>query len=169
MTENMIECMTLTDDETEEYIHKFLTCLEKRQKKFDEDFKLTGKKEVYYYIVRNALWDTFGSEVLLTAFLAFMGEFSAICYTMFLSVLITYLKNPEIKYYWGILYLVIFALMMLCSSVFRNQYIMKGSIVALKIRKTVISAMYGKVAKLSMRSLTETNSGKLITIVSGDI
>jgi ABC-type multidrug transport system fused ATPase/permease subunit len=29
--------------------------------------------------------------------------------------------------------------------------------------------MYTKIAKLSMRSLTETNSGKLITIVSGDL
>ena len=29
--------------------------------------------------------------------------------------------------------------------------------------------MYTKISKLSMKSLTQTNSGKLITIVSGDI
>jgi ABC-type multidrug transport system fused ATPase/permease subunit len=40
---------------------------------------------------------------------------------------------------------------------------------AVRIRKTLIAAMYSKVSKLSMKSLTETNSGKLITIVSGDI
>ncbi len=40
---------------------------------------------------------------------------------------------------------------------------------AVRIRKTLIAAMYTKVSKLSMKSLTETNSGKLITIVSGDI
>jgi len=29
--------------------------------------------------------------------------------------------------------------------------------------------LYGKITKLSMKSLTETNSGKLITLVSSDI
>jgi ABC-type multidrug transport system fused ATPase/permease subunit len=33
----------------------------------------------------------------------------------------------------------------------------------------MISAIYTKISKLSMQSLTETNSGKLITIVCGDI
>lgn len=37
------------------------------------------------------------------------------------------------------------------------------------IRKALTAAMYTKISKLSMRSLTETNSGKLITIVSGDL
>lgn len=37
------------------------------------------------------------------------------------------------------------------------------------MRKTLVSAMYDKVGVLSMKSLTETNSGKLITIISGDI
>ena len=29
--------------------------------------------------------------------------------------------------------------------------------------------MYNKICKLSMKSLTQTNSGKLITIISGEI
>jgi ABC-type transport system involved in cytochrome bd biosynthesis fused ATPase/permease subunit len=33
----------------------------------------------------------------------------------------------------------------------------------------LIAAMYSKISKLSMKSLTQTNSGKLITIVSGEI
>ena len=37
------------------------------------------------------------------------------------------------------------------------------------MRKAIISSMYDKVANLSVKSLTETNSGKLITIISGDI
>lgn len=44
-----------------------------------------------------------------------------------------------------------------------------GYKMAIKLRKSVVSAMYDKVAKLSNKSLTETNSGKLITIISGDI
>lgn len=37
------------------------------------------------------------------------------------------------------------------------------------MRKTLINAMYLKISKLSQKSMTETNSGKLVTIVSGDI
>ena len=40
---------------------------------------------------------------------------------------------------------------------------------ALEGRKLLVSAIFDKVGRLSMRSLTETNSGKLITLVSADI
>lgn len=40
---------------------------------------------------------------------------------------------------------------------------------AVKMRKALVSAMYDKVSVLSMKSLTETNSGKLITLISADI
>jgi ABC-type transport system involved in cytochrome bd biosynthesis fused ATPase/permease subunit len=40
---------------------------------------------------------------------------------------------------------------------------------AVKIRKLLIGAMYGKLGKLSVKSVASTNSGKLITLVSADI
>jgi len=36
-------------------------------------------------------------------------------------------------------------------------------------RKVLVTAMFNKVAKLSMKSLTRTNSGKLVTLISADI
>ena len=51
----------------------------------------------------------------------------------------------------------------------KNFFIYYGYIMALEGRKVLVAAMYDKVSKLSMRSLTETNSGKLITLVSADI
>ena len=69
----------------------------------------------------------------------------------------------------AIIYLSIFGGSVMLSAIIRNFYIYYGYVMALEMRKTVISAMYDKVTKLSMRSLTETNSGKLIAIVSSDI
>ena len=37
------------------------------------------------------------------------------------------------------------------------------------VRRTLVAGMYDKVVKLSMKSLIETNSGKLITLISSDI
>jgi ABC-type transport system involved in cytochrome bd biosynthesis fused ATPase/permease subunit len=58
---------------------------------------------------------------------------------------------------------------MIFASIFRNRFIFSGYLFSVNLRKVMISAVYEKVNKLSMKSITETNSGKLITIVSGDI
>ena len=63
----------------------------------------------------------------------------------------------------------IFSGCVLIGTLFRNFYIYYGYVTALEMRKMLTSAMFDKVSKLSMRSLAETNSGKLITLVSADI
>ena len=57
----------------------------------------------------------------------------------------------------------------LISVLLRNWYIYQGYIMSIEIRKILSQAVYDKVGRMSMRSLTETNSGKLITLTSGDI
>ena len=137
-------------------------------KEYEESSQPKDNK-TFYYVVRGTIYDTFKFDVFMTAFFAFMGEISAIAYSMFLKVLVDYLKDDKAPVYMGVIYVLIFGLLMLCSSICRNQYFFRGCVVALNIRKTLISALYTKISKLSMKSLTETNSGKLITIVSGDI
>ena len=46
---------------------------------------------------------------------------------------------------------------------------MNGMVISLNIRKTLVSALFSKVVKLSMRSITITNSGKLISLISADL
>ena len=40
---------------------------------------------------------------------------------------------------------------------------------AAKIRKVLVSSLYDKVGSLSIKAVTSTNSGKLVTLVSADI
>jgi ABC-type multidrug transport system fused ATPase/permease subunit len=63
----------------------------------------------------------------------------------------------------------IFSTLVLVSGTLRNYYVFGGYEMSLKFRKVLVSAMYDKVGLLSMKSLTETNSGKLITLISSDI
>ena len=51
----------------------------------------------------------------------------------------------------------------------RNRYIMGGYIATIKLRRIILAALYDKVIKLSMKSMTMTNSGKLISLISGDL
>lgn len=40
---------------------------------------------------------------------------------------------------------------------------------SINIRKALTGALYNKIEKLTIKSLTETDSGKVISIISGDL
>lgn len=102
--------------------------------------------------------------------MSFLSEFFAIGYTSFLVYLIEFIRRPESGTLGeGVGLVAIFGALMMISALFKNVYIHSGYLCAMRIRKTLVTAMYLKISKLSMKSLTETNSGKLISIVSGDI
>ena len=63
----------------------------------------------------------------------------------------------------------LFGATMLVSSVFRNQYIYVGLSTSIRTRKILVTAMYNKVGKLSTKSLGRINTGKLVSLVSGDL
>ena len=86
-----------------------------------------------------------------------------------LLYLINFLKDPNGELWYAIVLLAIFGTLMFVGAIFKNFFVFYGQLSATKVRKTLIASMYSKISKLSMQSLTETNSGKLITIVSGDI
>mmetsp|Transcript_40800 Transcript_40800/g.29424 ORF Transcript_40800/g.29424 Transcript_40800/m.29424 type:complete len:117 (+) Transcript_40800:637-987(+) len=44
-----------------------------------------------------------------------------------------------------------------------------GGVVAVRMRKVIVSSIYDKIGSLSIKSLAETNSGKLISLVSSDL
>jgi ATP-binding cassette subfamily C (CFTR/MRP) protein 4 len=64
---------------------------------------------------------------------------------------------------------VVFAVFIISNAVLRNYFSFKGYVSALRIRKTLISALYSKVSRLSMKSIAQTDDGKIITILSADI
>ena len=84
-------------------------------------------------------------------------------------VIINYLRDPNAELYLGFVYCIVFACLMSLGAITRNYWVFKGCLTGLQVRKIVIASLYNKVANLSMRSLTETNSGKLITIATGEL
>ncbi len=52
---------------------------------------------------------------------------------------------------------------------FSGNYFFQGFFYSINMRKAIVMAMFNKVSRLSLKSLSETNSGKLITLISSDI
>jgi ABC-type multidrug transport system fused ATPase/permease subunit len=67
------------------------------------------------------------------------------------------------------MYISIFGASILIGSFLRGYYVFNGYMMGIRGRKVLVTAMFNKVAKLSMKSLTRTNSGKLVTLISSDI
>ena len=107
--------------------------------------------------------------VFKSAFFCFTGEICAIGFTTSLIFLINYIKDEDAPFSEGVLYLVAFGVLMFTSTYCKNNFIWSGQVNATKMRKCLVASMYSKICKLSMKSLTQTNSGKLITLVSGEI
>jgi len=167
MRDEMIEDMTLSNDETEHSLKFFEDNLKRREA---ENLKLRRRHRNYYLVVRGAVWDTFGQELMLTSVLYFASEFFGILYTSYLQQLIEFIKDEEDdSSSRSAQLLAIFGGLMSLQALFRNYYIFKGYLTAVKMRKTFVAALFNKVSRLSMKALTQTNSGKLITIVGGDI
>jgi ABC-type multidrug transport system fused ATPase/permease subunit len=119
--------------------------------------------------VRNSIWATFGGDFVKASLSAIIAESITVSYVYFLFYLINYLKDPEAPYTDGIWLVCVYSAAVAIATLFRNYYIFLGYAIAIRMRKAIVSTMYDKVGKLSIKSLTQTNSGKLITIISGDI
>jgi len=131
--------------------------------------KKTLKKQDPYYATRSAIWDTFKWHFYFSAFWCYIGECCSIGYNSMLILVIGYITDDDIEVKWGVLYVAIFAALMMMSAYFRNRFIFEGYNTSLHLRKTITIALYNKIERLTVKSLTETDSGKVISIISGDL
>ena len=163
----MIEDMTKYDGETDHMVDAFISDYNRR---VEESKKRNPEgKADHYTSLKWAVFRTFGGSLLHSAFFAFLGECTVIAFTTYMIVIIDYLKDEVVPRYMGYVHAVIFSALMIASVICKNESQIIGFKNSVAIRKSLTAAMYTKISKLSMRSLTETNSGKLITIVSGDL
>ena len=83
--------------------------------------------------------------------------------------MIRYIKDPNRETSEGLKMIFIFIAAQFLGQVFRNRYILEGFVTAVRVRRVLVSALYNKVVRLSVKSMTETSSGKLISLISADL
>lgn len=160
MTCEMLDDMRTDDRETQEITDRLEVNLKKRFAKAGVD---------PYQATRWAIWDTFQWDILKPALYCYFSELSAICQNSMLILMINYITDESTEYYYGIAYVAVFAILMAVTSLLRQQYIFHGYNMSINIRKSLTGALYNKIERLTIKSLTETDSGKVISIISGDL
>jgi len=98
-----------------------------------------------------------------------MAEGLGVFYSFYISKIIEFIQDPDRCYTEGIMHTAIFFLANFFCVLLRQHWIQLGMFASLKLRRVLAAKMFAKVEKLSMRSLSETDSGKLVSVVSGDL
>ena len=106
---------------------------------------------------KRAIRSTVGMQFFQVAFIAFVAEICTLYSIYMIKFLAEYLLKEESELQRSTVLVVTFTLSLIISALLRNFYIYYGYVMSLEVRKMLISALYDKINKLSMRSLTETN------------
>jgi ABC-type transport system involved in cytochrome bd biosynthesis fused ATPase/permease subunit len=120
-------------------------------------------------VVRNAVWDTFKVEILKNVFMVWFSDMMVVGYTFIMMFIIKFLQKTDGTLQEGVSLLAGYGVMLFSFPFLKNYSFFHAMRLAVIVRKTLISTMYEKISSLSIKSITQTNSGKLVTIVSGDI
>jgi len=169
MKEHMIETMTKSDDETQSLVDTFVANIEQGRKEFDEKRRRGDVSAKFYYVVRSAFWQTFKWDFIANGMSYLVSTICTMAQAAFLQIIIEYITEIKVDLQRAGIYLGIYALLLVGQTIFSNHHKQNGSITAVNVRVTLTAALYEKLTRLNMRSLKETNSGKLITIVCGDL
>ena len=108
-------------------------------------------------------------DVAYVAVVNFISDILTLFYIYWTQKIIKWIIDPLATKKDGAILCAIFTSAALVSCVLKGSIVQNGLILGIKIRKILVSAIYDKLGKLSMKAVTSTNSGKLITLVSGDI
>ena len=120
-------------------------------------------------MVKGALWSTFRWHWIKAAIYSTTAECTGLFQCYLITFLVNYIRDEDASYTEGIKLVAIFSVLSGTSQMMRGFYIHTGFMASIKMRRTLVAIMYDKVTRLSMKSLIATNSGKLISVISGDL
>jgi len=134
-------------------------------------YKEKGMKPDYYKILRNNSLMIFKWEYLFVVINNIICECATITSARVIGFLIGYIKAPKgtVEESDGYKLVALFVGLMLVTSFARCRYMHNGFIVGFRLRRVLVTSIYDKVAKLSVKSVSSVNPGKLISLVSSDL
>lgn len=120
-------------------------------------------------IVNSAIWYTWRSTFLRLIALTVTSECLTIFNAFFIGQIIKFVVDLDMPTSIGVQRVAIFVVTNAVSILVRHHYVQGGMDTCLFLRRTLVATMFKKILKLSLKSLVETDSGKLVAIISADL
>jgi ABC-type transport system involved in cytochrome bd biosynthesis fused ATPase/permease subunit len=170
MTDTDIIDMQEEEGETEKHVAKFQTHIEAQLAKWKQaNPGMDPQDAPWGTFIRKALFNVLGGTFTKIAICGFLGDVCMLVYIYSIMYLINYIKDPEAETQEAVIVCSGFTLLVFTAIMFKNKSLDLGFRLGINMRKILIASMYDKLGKLSIKSLTSTNSGKLVTLASADI
>ena len=113
-----------------------------------------GRKPDYNDILWKALIAVYKGDIIFLIVVTFLSETFSILTNYQIKNIIAFLNDEEAELQEGFVLVAIFIAGMLASQLLRNNYVVKGTQVTLQMRRTLVTALFDKVTKLSMKGMT---------------
>ena len=109
-------------------------------------------------------------EIALASLLMTVSNLCGLAYAFYIGTIISYLGYQEQHSSYSTIaqHFVLLTVLAYFNALFRNHSYLVMLRCLYRVKKTFASAMFDKVSKLTLQSLTIANPGKLISIVSSD-
>jgi ABC-type multidrug transport system fused ATPase/permease subunit len=115
------------------------------------------------------LLKTFKKEIAISILLSVVSDFAGIVNLFFTSYFIQWLKDEDAPIATGYIFAFVLGLLILVSAWTRNYFLFQASVTGINVRQGLSGIIYKKILKFNQKSKAKATSGKLVTIVSGEL
>ncbi|XP_069971116.1 ATP-binding cassette sub-family C member 3 [Penaeus vannamei] len=115
-----------------------------------------------------SLWRMFGKPFILLGAIYLLAEGSRFVTPQFLSLVITFMADEQQPPWHGYLYAVSLFLSCIVSTLLRNKFYFKITVLSVRIRSIIMSAVYRKALSLSGAARRDSTLGEIVNLMAVD-
>uniref|UniRef100_A0A8C5FP11 ABC-type glutathione-S-conjugate transporter n=1 Tax=Gadus morhua TaxID=8049 RepID=A0A8C5FP11_GADMO len=114
------------------------------------------------------IFKCFKRTLIESAFFKLLQDLLAFVSPQLLKLMISFTKNEEAPDWHGYMYSVLLVLVAVLQSVFLQQYFQRCFVLGMKVRTSIMAAVYKKALVVSNSSRKETTVGETVNLMSAD-
>jgi ABC-type bacteriocin/lantibiotic exporter with double-glycine peptidase domain len=132
--------------------------------------KMKEGKETFSYenSMLKLVLKTFKKQICIVIIWGLLAELIGVSTLFYSSYFVKWLRDDGEKYL-GYIYGLSFVILVYVMQLFRVNYFLKANILGINIRKAISGIMYKKALRLNQKSKAISSTGKIVTIISGEL
>lgn len=123
----------------------------------------------YKWDIVTMIISTFKWDIIKLLAAGTSGELLNVANIFFVSFFIAWLKQDNPVEWQGFVYIIIIAFINLLALLLRHKFFFIATNTGLNIRKGITGLVFKKVLRFNQKSLAKASTGKIVTIVSGEL
>jgi len=130
----------------------------------NKDGKFAYRWGIIYLVIKTLKWDVFS-----TLLYGFLAEFLQVTNLFVISFYIRWIQDDDREKWLGFFLSFFIAIVAFVSLVIRHKFFFFAGVTGLNMRKSITALIFKKILRFNQKSLAKASTGKIVTIVSGEL